>query len=159
MALSPTGSRASGGSSYTPPTARQGFGTSTGVSIANGGNARLAWDGQSYGPNVLLDRTDPTIPVITTAGIYAVLAVVVPGENMTAGGSFQVSLGLDTDDTDASAFIESPAATAGALTPNVSIGLTWYMPAEATIRLNVRNHDGVAERLFEVASAQVQRIT
>jgi hypothetical protein len=146
-------------SAYTPPTARQGIGSSSSVSIGNGGSDLLAWDGTSFGPDTLLDRTTTTVPSVLTAGIYAVTVLVAPGEDMTVGGNYQTQLELDSDSTDATATQDSAPANANALRPDVTLAMVWYIPANGTLRLRVRNHDGAAARGFGFGNIQIQKIT
>jgi hypothetical protein len=153
MALSPTSSRPSGGS--TPVTAReQCWGNA--VSIANGGIAAITWD-HTLGPNTLLDRTDPAAPVVVAAGVYTVGVVVEPGADLTAGGTYAIVLGLDIGGDIANFWGWSTGQLSDVR--NVTVNGTWYLPAGAELRINCRNHDGAATRSFVLDAAYVQRIS
>jgi hypothetical protein len=128
------------------------------VSIANAGTALLDWS-SVLGPDLtLVNVSAPTVPVIPTAGIYAV-SVEASGTTLTPAGYFQLGLELDSDGLDASAQVDSRPASAARPTPLVTVTLVLYIPAAGTLRARVHSFDGASTRAFTLTEATVQRIT
>jgi hypothetical protein len=145
-----------GGAAYTAPIARQQL-TGNAVNIANGAGGVLTWD-HAFGPDVLLDLTDPTLPAIITAGVYCV-AVSVAGTGLTVGGNFNVVLALDYSNEDAEIQTASAPSVAGNTSPRVVLTGTYYMAALGTLRVVATNEDGAAARDLTLGVAIVQRIS
>lgn len=140
-----------------PIIAREQLDSGGTTNIADGVAADLPWSLSSG--DSLLDLTTPTDPVIITSGIYAV-TVDVQGIALTTGGTFAVKLLLDGGGDNASVFASSPPSTTGfGVNPEVSIAMTYYIPAGGRLQVNVENRDGVSDRDFSMNNAIVQRIT
>lgn len=154
-----TGSPASShGSTYTPPTARAiYFGNN--VSINNGATGSLTWDSIQGGGTALLDLTAPGLPTFVTAGVYAVSVYVSAAANMTAAGAMEVELEIDTAGDDPTIVQVSGPATALEPRPFCALSLTYYSPAGGTIRLRLKNNDGVQNLNFLLQYGVVQRIS
>ncbi len=138
---------------------REQVASSGNVTIANGGSDAIKSDTKISGSN-LLDFTDPQIPIVVAAGVYAVTATVGPGADLTAGGSFTVQLYLDASGTPAIGSADSAPATATQAAPAVSVSVTYYVPLGGQIEVVVVNNDGVSSRPFlHFQNMVVQRLS
>lgn len=127
-----------------------------GLTVADGDTAPLKWE-HSAG-DVLVDLTDPQLPVVLTAGVYGV-SVSAYGANLTAGGFFGLTLEFDYNDLDQSVGTHSrQAGTGDDASPQVALSLTYYLPANAVIAASAWNRDGVSSRVFTIGHAYIQRI-
>jgi hypothetical protein len=127
------------------------------VDIDDGTSANLTWD-TSNGPNVLLDRTDISNPVVVAAGVYAV-AVIVRGTNLTAGSRYVAQLNLDANGDDPYVWADSAPSSALDNDPLLALALTYYIPAGGRITLAVSNEDGASDRNFRLVNASIQRLS
>lgn len=127
--------------------------------IAQSSRARLPWT-TSNGPNVLVDRTDPYIPTIITAGVYYVHVTVrcaVPNPGRIT--PFLLEVQLDSDGFDASAL--SSAYVSGDILSQVSAcaGFAWYLPAGANVEAWVSNQSTTDSNNFGIRNAHIQRLS
>ncbi len=128
------------------------------VTIANGAGAPLTWDSVFSG-TPLLDITVPAAPTIVTSGTYAVTLQIGPQGAMTAAGNYRVKLELDATGEDPTIYDTSAPSNANDAEPQVSLGMTYYIPAGGTIVVTVYNHDGAASVDFAINNAIVQRLS
>jgi hypothetical protein len=158
MALSPTSSRPSGGSTYTPPTKRGNFDSGGVVTIANSGTNYLPWHDASYPGGPVVDLTAPSTPVVLASGIYTV-SVFVLGHDLTANGFLGAVLIMDDNGDGIITRSQSRLSTAAQNLPQAFVSGTYYIPVDGTIRVRAENYDGVAARDFELYGATIQRLT
>ena len=114
------------------------------------------WD--KDGGDDLLDLTDPANPVIVTSGTYAICLCMKASGPLTAAGSYEAGLYLDTGGANLGTVQDSAPSTANQSNPGVALSATLYMTAGTVITMYVTNNDGVASRDFSLQSAVVQRL-
>lgn len=128
------------------------------VAVANNvGAVALTWDTKQLGSD-LLDLSVPALPTVVAGGVYAVSVYVQPGDAMTAGGSYSLSLELDANGDDVS-LLAMAAMSVGFPFPPTSISGTYLVPAGGAIRVSVNNQDGVQSIHFGIQWAVVQRLS
>jgi hypothetical protein len=153
VALVPSSSRGGGSAA---PTTHGVYNSSASVTIADAGQSLLLIDQQASGDDVL-DLTDPVGPIVRAAGSYAVAVEVSPDDEITAGGTFYVTLILAGGDVTLHAS-SAPAVTTR-LTPYVLTSATYYFAADDFLGVRVRNNDGAATRGFTVNTLAIQRLS
>jgi len=139
-----------------PTTERELLTTPGSTNIGNGFNADLPW--AYLQGDVLLDLSTPTLPTVIEAGIYAV-TLGVQGSALTVGGIYQVIFWMDQTGDSAMVVASSPPSVTADPDPEVTVAMTYYVPAGGILEVAVVNGDGVAARDFNLNSAVVQRIT
>jgi hypothetical protein len=157
MALSPTSSRSSGGSSYTAPITRALY-TGNAVTVANGANAYLTLNTKNSG-TALLNISVPDTPTVVTAGVYAVTVEFQPQDVLTTGGHYNAHLGLDAGGDNPDVQVDSPVSTAASNAPQVCIAVTYYLPAGSEIAVRLWNYDGTASVPYAIGAFVIQRIS
>lgn len=146
-----------GGSGYTPPTAREVIHGSN-VIVADGGDEPLTFDTKISGDN-LLDISTPASPLVVVAGIYAVSITVGIDASMTDGGSYYAEVRLDSGGDNAVFLTTAAPATTAQLSPRLCVSGTYYIPTGGGIVVSVENRDGAQALPFFIFSGVVQRIT
>jgi hypothetical protein len=118
----------------------------------------LNWVSNGSGDE-LFNLTAPKAPVVITPGIYAVSALVRPSTLMAEGSQFEATLHMDPGGEDAIAKATSALATADFPQPSVTVSLTFYMPASATMRIGLVHNDPTTDAAFIIEEVGVQRIS
>jgi hypothetical protein len=113
--------------------------------------------GTSSGPDVLLDISNPKKPKVLEAGVYAVTATVAPVDAMTDGSAYELNLTLDAQGL-APVAVVSATASAPHLQPSSAASLTWYIPENGEINVDVANYDS-SGRHFYLYVLLVQRLS
>ena len=148
-----------GGGGALPVTARAQYSTTTPRSVSNGASTDLDWD-LVDATTPLLDVTDPQVPLVVADGLYAITATVLPTDDMTVGGYFEVDInGYDTLQLNPEVIQDSRAATAAAPRPKAAVSLTYWLRAGDPLYMTVINYDGSATRHFVIDFAFVQKLS
>lgn len=126
------------------------------VSVANGDAGSLTWDTVAAGDEIL-DLTDPSLPVIATAGTYMFVAAI-NSETITAGGSYQAVLEDNTGAINSTQDSASSDVGNGGV-PTVTLTGIGLLEIGGSLSLNVTNHDGVAAVNFKILQATILKLS
>lgn len=154
MATSPTsGPGSSGGGGLTAVYAAY---HGSNANIANGAQGALPWSNRDDGTE-LFDRTTPESPAALAAGVY-IVTVNVLATALTAAGSYQVSLGLDTIGVGIEVDADTGTSVNGNGIPTLTVSCAYYIPLNGLVEVKVTNFDGAAARNFRIAEATVIKL-
>jgi len=111
----------------------------------------VQWDPtpmQSHGRS-LLDFTDPTVPVVLIAGLYA--ATVWGQTPIAAGKHWSLDFEVDANGDDPTFEVTQALDDTGfSVTPTVTLGGVWYLPAGSSMFLTVTHDVGGTIGLFRL---------
>jgi hypothetical protein len=144
-----------GGGGSQPVITREQLGGNA-VTVADGTNGLLTLD-TGFGPDALLDLSDPSGPLFIAAGVYAVTIGVRPSNAVSPGGSFEFEFLLDVNgESPVIGQSGTPAQPSSA--GQISASMTYYCPAGAELRIIAYNNDG-GQSLDFSAYGNVQRLS
>ncbi len=122
------------------------------TAIAYGDAASLTWDTLVSGDD-LLDRTDPTTPLVLADGWYAITVLAESSAALTVGGKALLTVSSDAQPVSAYTWmLSSNAAAYGSGT------LVCFLGAGSNVVAQVFNLDGAVSRNFGIEGAIVVKL-
>lgn len=143
-----------------PPNGFLYFPFTNAVEVPDRTETFLTWDGDNIaGDSGLLDLTDPTVPIVVEAGVYAASVNIFPVSAFSPGSTYQLELVFaDLAASGPVILVDCAPATVDKTGPLTAASLTWWLPAGGTIKVVIANMSDLSAQSFGM-TAVVQRIS